>query len=254
MSNHILAGKVALVTGGTSGIGAASAKALARAGASVVITGRRETQGHAVVKEIQALGAQALFFRADAAREPDAAAMVAHTVKTFGRLDIAFNNAGVEGATFVPVTQQTEENYRQVFDVNVAGVLYAMKHEIPALKAAGGGSIINTASIGGVIGFGGMSVYAASKWAVIGLTKSVALELAKEKIRVNAVSPGAVESEMYDRFAPTDQVRQMMAAAHPVGRAGTADEIAAAVVFLASPQASFVTGTNLLIDGGFTAQ
>lgn len=251
MSLH---GKTALITGGTSGIGRAAALALARRGANVVLTGRRDAEGQAVAEQIRAAGARGVFVRGDVTDERHIEHAVAEAVRLGGRLDMAFNNAGIEGDPFVPLVEQTPEHYRRVFDINVLGVILSMKHQIRAMLAAGGGSIVNTASIAGSIGMGGMSVYVASKHAVLGLTKSAALEVAKQGVRVNAVSPGAIETEMYDRFAKGEETRQFMASLHPVGRVGKPEEIAAGVLWLLSPESSFMTGQDLVIDGGFTAQ
>lgn len=247
------ADKIVLITGGTSGIGQVTAQAFAREGAKVVITGRREKEGSAVVEAIKKEGGQAVFFRADAALEADARAMVEFTVKTFGRLDIAFNNAGVEG--FSPITEQTEADYQRLMNINVGGVVWAMKYEIPALLQSGGGSIVNNSSVVGVVGMPGAAVYTATKHAVIGLTKSVALEYAKQGIRVNAIGPGAIQTEMADRATGgTEEGRQMFASMHPVGRIGRADEIASAILYLSSPGAGFITGATLMADGGWAAQ
>lgn len=248
-----LENKVALVTGGTSGIGRASAVALARAGAKVVVAGRRETEGAETVNQIEAAGGEGLFVRADVAREPEIKALVQAAVDTFGRLDIAFNNAGVEWAG--PLTEATEADYRRVMDINVWGVLAALKHEVPAMLKSGGGSIINTSSVAGHIGMAGAAIYVASKFAVEGLTRTAAIEFAKQGIRVNAVAPAAIETEMFDRFAGKEgEVRNYLTSLHPVGRLGRPHEIADAVVWLASEQSSFVTGHSLVVDGGFTAQ
>jgi NAD(P)-dependent dehydrogenase (short-subunit alcohol dehydrogenase family) len=252
VSSSSFTGKVALVTGGTSGIGKATALALAAAGAKVVLSGRREPEGQAVVAEITLAGGTAAFFRADASRETEIAALVAFTVATYGRLDLAFNNAGVEhtGSTI----DATEADYRRVFDLNVWGVLASMKHEIAAMLKTGGGSIVNTSSVAGHIGMAGVQVYVASKHAVEGLTKSVALEFARQGIRVNAIAPAAIETEMFDRFADNADKRQYMANLHPVGRVGQPADIARGVLYLLDPANTFVTGTSLLVDGGFTAQ
>jgi NAD(P)-dependent dehydrogenase (short-subunit alcohol dehydrogenase family) len=246
-------GKVALVTGGTSGIGKATALAFAQAGAKVVLSGRREKEGAAVVAEIERLGGTAAFVRADVAVEADVKAMVDFVVATYGRLDVAFNNAGVEWMG--PLDQATEAEYRRVFDINVWGVLNSMRHEIPAMTRTGGGAIVNTSSIAGQIGMGQVSIYIASKHAVEGLTKAVALEFAKQGIRVNSVAPAAIETDMVDRFAGKEgEMREYLRSLHPVGRMGTSEEVAAAVVYLCSDAAKFTTGISLPVDGGFLAQ
>ena len=250
-NNNTFEGKVALVTGGTSGIGKATAIAFARAGAKVVLTGRREKEGEAVVKEIKKLGGEAVFVRTDITNDADVKAMVKFVVDKFGKLDIAFNNAG--GEWNAPLDQVTESEYRRIFDTNVWGVLNSMRHEIPVMLKNGGGAIINTSSALGHVGLPQVSVYNASKHAVEGLTKSVALEFAKQNIRINAVAPAAVATEMVDRFAGKEgNMRDYLASLHPVGRIGTSEEIAAAVLYLASDAAKFTTGTSLVVDGGFT--
>jgi NAD(P)-dependent dehydrogenase (short-subunit alcohol dehydrogenase family) len=247
-------GKVALVTGATSGIGKATALAFARAGANVVLSGRREKEGADVVTEIQELGGAAAFSRADVARDADVKAMVDFTVTTYGRLDVAFNNAGVEW--FGPLDQATEAEYRRVFDINVWGVLNSMRHEIPAMLKTGGGAIVNTSSVGGHIGMGQVSIYIASKHAVEGLTKAVALEFARQNIRVNAVAPGTTATDMFDRaFGKAgDEVRDSVISSVPVGWVGSSEQIAAAVLYLCSDEAKFTTGTSLVVDGGWLAQ
>lgn len=246
--------KVALVLGATSGIGRSAALAFARHGARVVLAGRRENEGQAVLAEIHALGGEAAFLRTDVADEGQIAALVDFALATYGRLDIALNNAGVEGA-LAPVVAQTADNYRHTFDINVLGTLLALKHEIPALLKSGGGSIINVSSIAGLIGLAGASVYTASKHAVLGLTKSVALEVARQGIRVNAVSPAAIDTGMLDRFTGHDPAQKAaFGGMHPIGRYGRPEEIADAVLFLASDRSSFMTGQSLTVDGGFTAQ
>jgi NAD(P)-dependent dehydrogenase (short-subunit alcohol dehydrogenase family) len=247
-------GKVVLVTGGTSGIGRATAEAFAAEGAKVVVSGRREPEGLAVVEGIRKAGGEATFVRADVSKEDDVRQLVAKTVAKYGRLDVAFNNAGVEwvGA----VTDVTEADYRRVFDANVWGVLAAMKYEIPELLKAGGGAVVNTSSVGGHIGMANVSVYAATKHAVEGLTKSAALEYAKQGVRVTAVAPAAITTEMMDRFVGGEHTEQGrgLAAMHPVGRMGRSEEVAAAVLYLASDAAKFVTGVSLPVDGGWVAQ
>jgi len=249
--NNGFRGKVALVTGGTSGIGKATAIAFARAGARVVLTGRREKEGAQVVDEIKKLGGDAAFVRGDVAKEADVKEMVDFTVKKYGRLDVAFNNAGVEWMG--PVDQATEAEYRRVFDINVWGVLNSMRHEIPVMLKNGGGAIVNTSSVAGHIGLAQVSVYIASKHAVEGLTKSVALEFAKQNIRINAIAPGVIQTEMLDRFAGEGETRKQLISITPVGRLGAGEEIAAAVLYLASDDAKFTTGTSLVVDGGYVA-
>lgn len=253
-----LIGKVALVTGGTSGIGKATAIAFAQAGAAVVIAGRRQPEGDAVVQEIQAAGGEALFVKTDVSDETQVQALVEKAIAYYGKLDIAFNNAGIEGDFGIATAEQTAEHYQQVFDINVKGVLLSMKHEIPAMLASGGGAIVNTASVAGSVAIPGAGVYVASKHAVLGLTRSAALEYAQQGIRVNAISPGGVETEMLQRAAGLPEAesegRTYFKNLHPVGRFATPEEIAATVVFLASPGAAFVTGANLVADGGWTAQ
>ena len=250
-NNNGFTGKVALVTGGTSGIGKATAIAFARAGAKVVLTGRREKEGAQVVAEIKKLGGDAAFVRADVAKDGDVKKMVDFAVDKFGKLDVAFNNAGVEWMG--PLDQATEAEYRRIFDINVWGVLNSMRHEIPVMLNNGGGAIVNTSSVAGHVGLPQVSVYIASKHAVEGLTKSAALEFAKQNIRINAIAPGVIGTEMFDRFAGEDEVRKQIISITPVGRIGASEEIAEAVLYLASENAKFTTGASLVVDGGFIA-
>ena len=251
MNNKRFSGKVALVTGGTSGIGKTTAIEFARAGAKVVLTGRREKEGAQVVAEIEKLSGDAAFVRADVAKDADVKAMVDFTVDKFGRLDVAFNNAGVEWKG--PLDQATEAEYRRIFDINVWGVLNSMRYEIPAMLKNGGGAIVNNSSVAGHVGLAEVSIYTASKHAVEGLTKSVALEFAKRNIRINAVAPGAIATEMFARFAG-DALRDQITSMVPAGRVGASEEIAAAVLYLCSDDAKFTVGTTLVVDGGFMAQ
>jgi NAD(P)-dependent dehydrogenase (short-subunit alcohol dehydrogenase family) len=252
--NTSLKDKVVLVTGATSGIGKATAIAFGKAGSKVVLSGRREAEGQAVAKAITDAGGTALFVQADATDEAQIEALVAKTVATYGQLDIAFNNAGVE--VMGPVIEATRSDYEKVFDTNVWSVIASMKHEIPAMLKSGGGSIINTSSVGGHIGMAGAGLYIATKHAVEGITKSAALEVAKQGIRINAVSPAAIATDMVTRFTGggSDEAMSYMASLHPIGRVGQVDEIANPVLFLASEAASFITGSSLVIDGGWLAQ
>jgi NAD(P)-dependent dehydrogenase (short-subunit alcohol dehydrogenase family) len=254
-----LKGKTALITGGTSGIGRATALAAARAGANVVITGRRDKEGKEVESQLRAMGVQALFVQGDVTDEAHVKAAVDAAVKLGkGRLDFAFNNAGIELGG-VPTVEATPAQYRQVFDINVLGVLLSMKHEIRAMSANSGaikGSIVNTSSIAGQIGMPGAGIYIGTKHAVNGLTKSAALETAKLGIRINTVSPAAIDTDMMSRFTGNRNPDAMnwLTSLHPVGRMGTPEEIAQPVLFLFSEAASFITGQDLLIDGAFTTQ
>ena len=247
------AGKVALITGGNAGIGRATAIEFAKHGAKIVITGRREKEGHEVIAEIKALGGEAIFAKTDVSKESDVKAMIEQTLETFGRLDYAFNNAGIE-ETLTPLPEQTEETYDQIMDINVKGVWPSLKHEVPAMLKTGGGAIVNNSSIGGLVGFAMAPVYVASKHAVIGLTKSIALEYAKQNVRVNAVAPGSIETRMLRDFASKPEVRQVLEAGHPMGRIGQPKEVASTVIWLCSGGASFVTGQTLAVDAGYTVQ
>jgi NAD(P)-dependent dehydrogenase (short-subunit alcohol dehydrogenase family) len=245
--------KVVFITGGTSGIGETTALAFAKAGAHVVLTGRREKEGTEVAAKIRAHGVQGVFVKADVSKEADVKHAIAEALKLKGRIDVAFNNAGVE-EPFTPIVEKTEAAFDEVFDINVKGVFFSLKHEVAAMIKTGGGSIINTSSIAGTIGMGTFSTYVASKHAVNGFTKAVALEVAKQNIRVNAVAPAAIQTPMFDRFAADPNVAQYMASLHPIGRVGKPEEVAAAVLWLADDTSSFVTGQSILVDGGFTAQ
>ncbi len=243
-----------LITGALTGIGRATALAFAREGANVVVSGRREEAGQQLATELRALGAQAEFLLADVTDEAQVASLVSQTVERFGRLDVAVNNAGVEGE-LGPVAGQTAANYRATFDTNVLGTLLSLKHEIPAMLAQGSGSIINLSSIAGQVGMAGASVYVASKHAVEGLTKAAALEVAAQGVRINAVAPGPVETAMLTRFTGgSDDAKAGLLSMMPAKRGAAPEEIAQTIVFLASDKARFLTGQSIAVDGGYTAQ
>ena len=243
---------VVLITGALTGIGRATALAFAQQGASVVVSGRRDDVGEALVAELRALGAEAEFIRADVRHESDVQNLVDGTVARFGRLEVAVNNAGTEGRPG-PVTEQTADSYAATFDTNVLGVLLSMKHELRVMQAQGAGSIVNLSSTMGQRGAPGASLYTASKHAVEGLTKSAALEAAAFGVRVNAVAPGPVETAMLDRFTGNADRKTGLVAGVPLKRAGRPEEIADAIVFVASSKASFITGQIINVNGGKTA-
>ena len=247
-------GKVALVTGAASGIGRESALAFARAGAKVVCADVTVDAGEETVKMIKGMGGDAVFVRCDVSQEVEVKALVAKAVEKYGRLDYAHNNAGIEGMAG-PCVTCTEENWDRTIDINLKGVFLCCKHEIPEMLKVGGGAIVNTASVAGLVGFGGIPAYTASKHGVAGLTKTIALDYATENIRCNAVCPGVIHTPMIDRFTGGDpEAMKAMVATEPVGRLGEPSEIADAVVYLCSDQASFVTGIAMPVDGAFVAQ
>jgi NAD(P)-dependent dehydrogenase (short-subunit alcohol dehydrogenase family) len=248
-----LEGKVGLVTGGTSGIGRDTAVLFAKAGAKVVVAGRRELQGEETIQLIRAAGGDGLFVKTDVSKASQVNALIQTAVEKFGRLDIAFNNAGVEGV-WVPIVRQSEEDWDRTIDINLKGVWLCLKYEIrQMLRQAGGGAIVNMASINGLIGAAGAAAYSASKHGVMGLTKSAALETARSGIRINAVCPAVVETAMGERLFGAPAVRKYVLSCHPIGRFGKPMEIAEAVVWMCSDQASFMTGQSLVLDGGFLA-
>ena len=243
---------VVLITGALTGIGRATALAFARQGASVVVSGRHDDAGGALANELRSLGGEAEFVRADVRREEDVSALIDQTVKRFGRLDVAVNNAGTEGKPG-PMTEQTPGSYAATFDTNVLGVVLSMKHELRVMQRQGFGSIVNISSTMGSRGAPNASLYVASKHAVEGLTKSAALEAADFGVRVNAIAPGPVETAMLDRFTGSADRKAGMVAGIPMKRAGRADELADAILFAASDKASFITGQIISVNGGRTA-
>src|ERR1700730_13263816 len=247
-------GKVALVTGGGSGIGRATSLAFAREGAKVVIGNRNVQRGEETVAMIKKAGGTATFKRTDVLVPAEIEALVEHAVKTYGGLDLAFNNAGVEGDV-KPLVEQTEANYDAVMDVNVKGVWLSMKYQIQRMLKQGGGEIVNCSSVAGLIGFPNLAIYIASKHAVIGLTKRATLEYSAQGIRVNAVNPAVIDTEMVDRLADgLSMKKDDLSTLHPIGRLGRVEEVAEAVLWLCSDKSSFVAGHSLLVDGGFTAR
>lgn len=248
-------GKVALVTGATSGIGRATAIAFGREGAKVVVAGRREVEGNETVAKIVEAGGSGRFLAADVSRDADVRRLVDETIQEFGKLDIAFNNAGVD-EPYMPPHEQTEAICDQVLGVNVKGVWLCLKHEVTAMLKTGGGVIVNCSSVGGCCGMPGAAIYSASKHAVIGLTKSFALAYARQNLRINGVAPAGVQTDMLDRVTggSETELRRKLVNLHPVGRIASPEEIAAAVLWLCSAEAAFVTGVTLPVDGGWTAR
>ncbi|HEY1925450.1 MAG TPA: SDR family oxidoreductase [Candidatus Acidoferrum sp.] len=248
-----LSGKVALVTGGTSGIGRDTAVLFARAGAKVVINGRREVEGNETVEMIRAAGGEGLFVKGDVSRGTDVESLVQKTVEKFGRLDVAFNNAGIEGV-WVPIVEQTEEDWDRTIDINLKGTWLCLKYEIrQMLKQGGGGAIVNMSSVAGLMGAPGAATYCASKHGVIALTKTAALEYGKSGIRVNVVCPAVIETAMGDRLFSEPAFNKFVLGLHTLGRFGKPEEIAEGVVWMCSDKAAFMTGQSLVLDGGFLA-
>jgi NAD(P)-dependent dehydrogenase (short-subunit alcohol dehydrogenase family) len=244
--------QVVLITGALTGIGRATAVAFAKDGARLVISGRRETEGKALEAELRGLGAEAKFIQADVRHDDEVRDLVDKTVATFGRIDAAVNTAGTEGPRGL-VVDQTAESYAATFDTNVLGVLLSMKHELRVMLPQGSGSIVNVSSAYGSVGAAGASVYVASKHAVEGMTKSAALEVAESGVRVNVVAPGTTDTGMLSRFTNTDENKAALVSTVPVKRLATPEEIAQVIAFVASANASYMTGASIPVDGGMLA-
>jgi NAD(P)-dependent dehydrogenase (short-subunit alcohol dehydrogenase family) len=248
--------KVAIVTGGSSGIGRATAVALAKEGVRIAVAARRTSEGEETVRLVKEAGSDGIFVNTDVTNENDVRSFVEKTVTTYGKLDYAFNNAGIE-QTMAPLAEQTVEEFDQIMKVNVRGVWLSMKYEIPEMikNGVGGGAIVNNSSVAGIMGFPQMAIYIASKHAVLGLTKSAAQEYAKSGIRINAIAPGGVKTEMANRVSEDNpQFLETLTSMHPIGRLANPEEIANAVVWLLSDNASFVLGHTLLVDGGIVSR
>jgi NAD(P)-dependent dehydrogenase (short-subunit alcohol dehydrogenase family) len=245
-----LENKVALITGGTTGIGRDTAVLFAKAGAKVIFSGRREVEGNETLNLVRAAGGDGHFVKSDVSKSADVESLVQKTIEKYGRLDVAFNNAGIEGV-WSPLIEQTEENWDQVQNINLKGVWLSLKYEIlQMLKQGGGGAIVNMSSVAGLIGAAGAGVYVASKHGVLGLTKSAAIEYATHGIRVNAVCPAIIETAMAERAFGEPEVSKRMVSLHPLGRFGKPVEVAEAVLWLCSDKSSFTTGQYLGVDGG----
>ena len=245
--------KVVLVTGGTAGIGRAAAVAFAQQGANVVVSGRREEEGQETVRLVQQAGAAGSFVCCDVSKAAEVESMIGQVEKVYGRLDSAFNNAGVAPKN-APLAEQAEEEFDKTIAINLKGVWLSMKYETPAILRAGGGAIVNNASMGGLVAFPGIAPYNATKHGVLGLTKSAALDYAKNGLRINAVCPGLIATDMLaDMMGGWDAMQKQSAERQPIGRAGTPEEIANAVLWLCSPEASLMTGQHIVLDGGMTA-
>jgi NAD(P)-dependent dehydrogenase (short-subunit alcohol dehydrogenase family) len=251
MSTFDLHGKSVVITGASSGMGKAAALAFAREGARLVLSARREKEGESVAHAARALGAEAVFLRADVTVAADIRRLIDGAVARHGRLDIAFNNAGTEGMA-APLGEQTAENFDLVMNTNVKSVFLSMKYEIQAMLATGGGVIVNNASMGSFIGFQNLAPYIASKHAVLGLTRTAALEYFPRGIRINAVCPGIIDTPFQDRVWGDERAKQEFARGTPPGRIGTSEEVADLVLFLASERATFFSGQGLVLDGGYT--
>ena len=251
--DHELQGKVVLVTGGTSGIGRDAAVLFAKGGAKLVVAGRREPEGKETIDLIRAAGSDGLFVKTDVSQAAEVRALVQKTAEKFGRLDIAFNNAGIEGS-LTSIAEQSEEDWDRVININLKGTWLSLKYEIQQmLKQGGGGAIVNMSSIAGLIGGAGFATYCASKHGVMALTRSAALETARSGIRINVVCPAVIETPMQQRIFGEPEIGKYFRNLHPIGRFGKATEVAEAVVWMCSDRASFMTGQSLVLDGGLLA-
>jgi NAD(P)-dependent dehydrogenase (short-subunit alcohol dehydrogenase family) len=254
MGSDEFAGRVAMVTGAGSGIGAAAAGLFAQRGARVALVDLDADGGESTTESIRSAGGEGFFFEADVAESGAVEAAVAATVERYGRLDHAYNNAGLSGPPH-PVAEMPEDQWRRAIDVMLTGVFLCMKHEIPALLAAGGGSIVNCASGAGLIGFPGQSAYVASKHGVLGLTKAAGLEYGSQGIRINAICPGTARTAMVSKvIEETPELDDELRRLHPIGRIAEPEEVAEAALWLSTPRASFVLGSALIVDGGYVAQ
>jgi NAD(P)-dependent dehydrogenase (short-subunit alcohol dehydrogenase family) len=248
-----LDGKVAIVTGAASGIGRETAEAYSRSGARTVVSDVDEEGGQETVRLIEAAGGEAVFVRADVSKASDCEALSAAAVEHFGRLDVACNNAGVGGAQATTSDYDLDE-WRRVLDINLTGVFYCMKYQIPRMLEAGGGSIVNMASILGRVGFAGAPAYVAAKHGVVGLSRNTAIEYADRGIRVNSVGPAFISTPLISMMEKDPTVNDMLVSLHPMGRLGRPEEVASLVVFLSSEQASFITGSYYPVDGGYLSR
>lgn len=245
-----LQGKVAIITGGTTGIGRDTAVLFAEHGAKVVVAGRREKEGNETIELVRKAGGEGMFVKTDVAKSADVQALVERTVAKYGRVDTAFNNAGIEG-DWKPIAEMPEADFDQVIAINLRGVWLSMKYELQQMQKQGGGTIVNMSSVAGLMGAPSAAPYVASKHGVIGLTRTAALENAKKNIRVNAVCPAVIETPMAERLFYAPDVKPGMIDAHPIGRFGTPREVAEAVLWLASERSAFVTGHYIVLDGGY---
>lgn len=255
MSRKRFEDKIVFITGGNSGIGAAAARAFAAEGARVAIAARREEEGHQVVEQIVSAGGQATFFATDVADAAQVQSTLSRVIETYGALHVAFNNAG-GGRHFGLLADQSVEGWRDEIDVNLSGIFYAMKYELPALLASGGGTIINNASQLGLVGIaGGVAPYVAAKHGVVGLTRAAALEYAEQGVRVNVIAPAGVDTPLFrGTMGATDEGAEQIRGMHPIKRIAQPEEVAGLVLYLASDEATFFTGATIAMDGGWTAQ